>query len=154
MIERAGGPCYQGSVRLVAALSLVVLGACPHPGNGGPSGGGECFVDEECVTGEVCARDELCWPASDVRLVKATWTLRGQPATETTCARHPDLYIQFQGGAVEDLGFSPVPCANGQFTIDKLPRSYTRVELGVDDGGPWTATSIGSTGQIALDLTF
>jgi hypothetical protein len=139
-------------VRSLALLSLVLLGACPAPG--GPASTNECFVDEECDTGELCARDSQCWPAADVHEVKTTWTLRGQPANDTTCARYPDLYIQFQGRSVESLGFSPVPCANGQFTVDKLPREFTRVELGVDNGGPWTAGSIGSTGQAALDLTF
>jgi hypothetical protein len=153
-IERAERPCYQQSVRLLAALSLVLLGACPRPDDGGGTVGSECFVDQECSTGEVCARDGLCWLAADVRAVKTTWTINSQPANATACGRYSELYIQYQGRTIDNLGFSPVPCANGEFNIDKLPRDYTRVEVGVDNGGPWNATSIGSTGQAQLDLRF
>jgi hypothetical protein len=152
MIERPGRPCYQESVRLAAALSIVLLGACPRPGgDDGPGGGGECFVDAECITGEVCARDDVCYPASEVRAVRTTWTLRGQPASATTCAQAPDLHIIYDGNVADDLGFSPVPCETGSFFIDKLPRPFTRVELGVD-GGAWRAASIGPDGTATLDL--
>ena len=148
-------------MRLAALPSLVLapilalgLGGCPPPGGGGPTDG-ECLVDEECGGGDVCARDNLCWSASEVRFVKATWTLRGQAPDATTCAKYPDLYIEFRGPGVENLAFSPVPCANGQFVVDKLPREFTRVELGVAaSSGPWMVTSIGSTGTAALDLAF
>ena len=142
-------------MRALAAVSLVLLGACFPPSGGGGGGGDdlECFVDEECASGEVCARDDECWPAEDVRAVKTTWTVNGMPASETTCARFPDLHIIFQTTS-DDLGFSPVPCAQGSFNIDKLPRAYTRIELGVDDTRLWTTTSIGSTGQVVLDLRF
>lgn len=152
-IERFRGPCYQQSVRLAAAASLVLLGACLPPGGGGPSGGGACFVDQECITGEICARDDQCWPASEVREVRTTWTLRGQPANATTCARSPDLHIIFDGNVRDDLGFSPVPCEIGQFVVDKLPRPFTRVELGVDDGA-WRVATIGASGTVAIDLPF
>jgi hypothetical protein len=132
-------------------MSLALLGACPRPGGDDVSGGGECFVDQECVTGEVCGRDDVCWPASEVRLVRTTWTLRGQPANDTTCAGFPDLHIVFDGNVSDDLGFSPVPCETGQFVVDKLPRPFTRVELGVD-GGPWRVTTISSSGTATLDL--
>ncbi len=136
------------------AVSLVLLGACrlPEADDGPGPRNGECFVDEECFTGEVCARDEQCWPASEVRHVKATWTVRGQPATETTCARARDLHIIFDGDVRDHLGFSPVPCAIGQFVVDKLPRAFTRVELGVDDVGPWRTTTISSSGTATFDL--
>ena len=139
-------------MRSIAALSLILLGGCPPPGV--ETGGGECFVDEECVSGEVCARDDHCWPEAEVRRVETTWTLRGQPANATTCASAPNLHIVFDGNVSDDLGFAPVPCALGAFNIDKLPRAYTRIELGVDDTRLWTTTSIGSTGQVALDLRF
>lgn len=136
-------------------VSLVLLGACPPPSGGGDGGGDdfECFVDEECASGEVCARDDECWRAEDVRAVKTTWTIRGMPADETTCARFPDLHIIFETSN-DDLGFSPVPCAQGEFNIDKLPRAYTRLEIGVDNTRMWTTVTIGSTGQVALDLSF
>jgi hypothetical protein len=141
-------------VRLAAVVSLVLLGACPRPGgDDGPSGGGECFVDQECITGEVCARDDVCWPESEVRSVRTTWTLRGQPASTTTCARTPDLHFIFDGNVSDDLGFAPVPCETGQFFIDKLPRPFTRVELGVDDGA-WRVATIDGSGEAVIDLPF
>jgi hypothetical protein len=138
-------------VRLLAALSLVLLGACPRIDD---TLGAECTGDQQCSAGEVCARDNLCWRGADVRFVKATWTVDGMPPSDVSCARHPDLYIQFQGASViENLGFSPVPCANAQFIVDKLPRDYTRVELGVDRG-PWNTTPITPAGVAAIDLRF
>ena len=131
-------------------LWLVALGACPRAGD---TLGAECGDDEQCSGGEVCARDNLCWRGADVRFVKATWTVNGQPPSDTSCVRYPDLYIQFQGSVIENLGFSPVPCVNAQFIVDKLPRDYTRVELGVDRG-PWNTTPITPAGVAALDLRF
>jgi hypothetical protein len=152
-LNRPGDPATKGSVRRFAAVSLVLLGACRLPGEAdGGLHGGACFVDEECRSGVVCARDEQCWPASEVRRVMATWTVRGQPASEATCARAPDLHIIFDGNVPDDLGFSPVPCVIGQFVVDKLPRPFTRVELGVDDVGPWRTTTITSAGAATVDL--
>jgi len=141
-------------VRLLAALSLVLLGGCPQPGGGddGPTAG-ECFVDEECRTSEVCARDDSCWPEAEVHRVMTTWTVRGQPASDTACARTKELFIRFE--SLDDhVGFSPVPCNIGQFVVDKLPRPFTRVKLGIYKDGPWRATSIASSGSAALDLPF
>ena len=118
-----------------------------------PTGGNECFVDQECITGETCARDNLCWPVADVRFAKATWTMRGQPADETTCAAHPNLQIRFEGGVAEDLAFSPVPCKQAQFVVDKLPTPYTRVVLGLKNG-PKNSATITSDGTAQIDLTF
>jgi hypothetical protein len=139
-------------VRRFAAVSLVLLGAClPRGGTGGPAGAA-CFVDDECRAGELCARDGHCWPSAEVRRVMTTWTVRGQPASEATCARAPDLHIIFDGDVPDHLGFSPVPCMLGLFVVDKLPRPFTRVELGVDDVGPWRTTSITSSGTATFDL--
>ena len=139
------------SLALAGALALD-LGGCQPPSDI-PSDG-ECEADEDCGSRQVCARDNLCWSASDVRSVRTTWTLRGQPPDTTTCARSPDLYIQFRGPGVENLGFSPVPCINGQFFVDKLPREFTRVEVGTDDNSVWDNTAISSAGSAAIDLAF
>lgn len=162
MIEPRARPCYQGIVRrsplrsvlALAVLAPAMLAGCPGVGGRSPTGGGECFVDQECISGEICARDELCWPADEVRLVKATWTVRGMPASEATCAQHPDLHIRFDGNVSDDLGFSPVPCATGMFVVDKLPLPFTRVELTIGKNGPGNTASINSAGMAALDLPF
>lgn len=156
LIEPAARPCYQHLVRLSPlgwASSLLVLGACP---GGGPSGGGKCFVDQECISGEVCARDELCWPEGEVRFVKTTWTVRGQTASAANCTTFPDLHIRFDGGSVpDDLGFAPVPCETGMFVVDKLPRAFTTVELRADRrGAPTTFATIDAAGMAVFDLRF
>jgi hypothetical protein len=140
-------------VRALALMPLVLLGACVPPGGDDAPTGGECFVDQECVAGEVCARDGLCWAESEVRSVRTTWTMRGLPADATTCSRSPNLYIEYDGNVSDDLGFSPVPCELGLFNIDRLPRPFTRVEVGVKNG-PWARTTIDVSNEVAFDLMF
>lgn len=154
LIEPSSRPCYQRIVRWLPLCSLLVLGGCPGRGGMGGGGGGECFVDQECISGEICARDDLCWPEADVRFVKVTWTVRGMTASQTSCASHPDLHIRFDGNVSDDLGFAPVPCDIGMFIVDRLPRPFTRVELSVDNGGPGNVTSINAAGMATLDLPF
>jgi hypothetical protein len=150
-IERRRRPCYQQSVRSLALIPVILLGACPQPG-GDDAPSDECHG--ACRAGEVCARDGECWPESEVRAVRTTWTMRGQPANETTCAQTPELYIEYDGASVsDDLAFSPVPCKLGLFNIDRLPRPFTRVELGVKRG-PWARTTIPASNVVAFDLMF
>jgi hypothetical protein len=132
------------------ALSLLLLAGCPQHGSNG-----ECTEDTECDGGEVCARDSACHPASEVRAVKATWTIKGQPASESTCATAPDFYIRFRtNNRMDSLGYSPVPCKNGQFTMDKLPTRFFKVELGIDNGNGFgtLVQAIDSNGIAAFDM--
>ena len=135
-------------MRLVALSALLLLAGCPRDG-----GGNDCNLDEHC-DGQVCARDNTCTDASGVREVKTTWTISGQAANATSCAGRA-LYISFQADdGSQDLDYSPVPCATGQFVIDKLPTRYSRVELGLDGGGTFDAASIDATNMVAIDLAF
>ena len=113
---------------------------------------GECNTDGDC-SGNVCARDGMCHPPSTVREVKTTWTIQGREASVTTCGAVKDLQISFDGSEAGEnsIGYAPVPCENGQFFMDKLPRSYTLVELGKDGGFAETKV-IGPTGEVAFDL--
>jgi len=98
------------------------------------SGDGECEVDADCASGAVCARNSECLPTSEVRPVRVTWTIRGMAASATTCAPHPNFYVLFSSPAVNDtFGYEPVPCASGLFTVDKLPRRFVSVEIGVEN---------------------
>lgn len=128
---------------------LLLLAGCPL--STGPSTG-ECNTDGDCA-GNVCARDGLCYPSSEVREVKTTWTIQGRPASPTTCGPVTDLAIGFSGGAAgeQPLAFAPVPCEIGQFLLDKLPRDYAFVELGKQNGFPETK-AIGATGLVEFDL--
>ena len=110
------------------ALLAILLAGCP------PTTGGACTTDGECG-GEVCTRDEQCTPASQVRSVKITWTVGGLPANASRCASMPDLYVQVYGTLVGDqIGFAPVPCDQGVFNFDKLPKRFGTAELGPANG--------------------
>lgn len=127
------------------AMLLVVLAGCPVQG-------GECELDGDCGGGEVCARDHTCTDPANVRMVRAVWTINAAPADAAACAGH-DLYIEFRGTSRDDaLGFAPVPCPSGMFTVDKLPLRFGSVELGVDGGGDSDFASFDDTGTATLDL--
>src|SRR5688572_12750359 len=110
------------------ALLLIPLTACAIQG-------GECDIDDHCGSSEVCGRDHACTSPSNVRVVTARWTIDGVPANEAPACTGRDLYIDFLGLDRDDtLGFRPVPCAVGQFSVDKLPLRFESVELGAEDG--------------------
>ena len=132
-------------MRFVALPLVLLLAACPRSG-----GGNECSTDDQCE-GQVCARDNMCTDASTVREVRTTWTIGGQAANSGACTGR-ELYITFQSNdSSEDLNYSPVPCATGQFVIDKLPNRYSRVELGIAGGG-FDSAAIDATNMVAIDL--
>ena len=151
------------------ALALLLAGCIqqtysdPPPGPGGwgtgPGGtGGDtsfgCHADSDCGT-DVCARNGQCLPASDVRTVHVTWTMSGEPAGTATCGASPDLDLTFFTSS-DQFGFSPVPCAEGKFTVDKLPSWYESVELSrTGDYGSGGASGVFATdGTAALDLIY
>src|SRR5689334_1422886 len=112
-------------------LLLVVLVGCTWsssddearpPREIGPPGERlSCDVDRDCSGGDVCTRTGSCQPASQVRAVHVNWTVKGGPASEAACAPSPDLQINFGVNAENAVfGFSPVPCVQGKFTVDKL----------------------------------
>ena len=117
----------------------------------GPSTG-ECTTDGDCA-GNVCARDGFCYPSADVREVKTTWTIMGRPASTATCGPVTSLSIGFTSGAAGEspLMYAPVPCDIGQWLMDKLPDTYTIVELGKENGFPERKT-IGGSGLVEFDL--
>lgn len=111
---------------------------------------GTCLRDSECASNEVCARDGECWGATHVRMVHLTWTLRSLPANAPTCAAAPELEISFYG-AEQTFGFAHVSCISGMFTVDKLPRVYTRVGLARAGEAPIVA-EFDTTGSATIDL--
>ena len=151
----------------VAALLLVAAcapayssgddyygGYTPDPGRA-PSGN-LCESDAACGTGNVCARDGACVAAEDVVVAHVAWTLSGAPANAQTCANLLDLDIQFVDQADDYwFGFSPVPCVEGKFTIDKLPKWYTQVGLGpIGDRTGASGFLDGTTGVVSIDLPY
>ena len=156
---------YAGPMTLLRVLPLVLtlgwsLGGCitptsSDPGWTGPGGNpvSGCHQDSECG-GQVCARDGTCEAAADLRAIHVTWTLHGQPANTTSCAHSPNLQIQFTSPANDQLGFAPVPCREGKFSIDKLPTWYNVVGLGLDASGGYSAAIDRLTGNAAIDLLY
>lgn len=129
-------------MRVALALLLVSCGT--------PSGGA-CFDDNDCGGGEVCARNGEC--TSNARSVRVTWTVRDMPASASTCAQTPNLFIVFSGPTPGDqFGYEPVPCAAGVFTVDKLPRRFNAVELGVASTGYSEVAAFDTQGNAKLDL--
>lgn len=133
-----------------AALPFLALALAA--GCGDPNAGGMCAMDSQC-SGEVCARDGECLPAADVKMAKLTWTIRGMPASATTCAQSPQFSLTFESSTTDEaFGFEPVPCVEGQFTIDKLPDRFDYVEIDLDARTLGLAP-IGADGTAAFDLS-
>lgn len=117
-----------------------------------------CTSDASCGDGNVCANDGACYPAAQIRIAHVTWTVAGQPASAATCAGEPDLQLDMTSTTVDvpgnyGEGWAPVPCAEGEFTFQKMPVLYDGAEL--DPYGAGTATARGpldGSGEVALDL--
>ena len=134
----------------LALLLPLVLAACPANNTQGIQ---SCNVDSDCG-GDVCARDGECDAASDIRGVKVTWTINGQPASATTCATTPDFYLEFYDTTYGyNFGYSPVPCMQGQFFIDKIPRRYTEVALSSNQSNFAVTKLIDASNMASFDLT-
>jgi hypothetical protein len=109
-------------LRWCALMFLVGLTGCPR--NSGP-----CQTDHDC-NGLTCTRDGECLPAAQIRQVKVTWTIGGAAASATTCAPEPSFTLRFTDSITNTtFGYEPVPCMEGQFTIDKIPTEYDYVEI-------------------------
>ena len=140
--------CHTSPVRAVLFF-IPLLAACPADTTPRYS---NCATDADCG-GDVCARDGECVAANDIRGVKVTWTLNGQMANATTCASSPDFFLEFYNSTNDyDFGYEPVPCMQGQFFIDKIPREYTEVGLS-PIAGQFTQTElIDASNTAAFDL--
>jgi hypothetical protein len=88
--------------------------------------------------------------------VHVTWTLQSQPASSASCTSSPDLAIFFFApGNGANWGYEPVPCAEGKFTVDKLPTWFTQVQLGDENtNDSYSATIDRGTGAAAIDLPY
>lgn len=164
-----------GALRLWP-LVLALVGGCFTEQSGPPYGGGGgdgwgtgtggtggpisygCSSDAECGTGNVCARDGECLASSQVQIIHVSWTINGQPASTTSCASNPNLDITFFGNSADgsdQFGFAPVPCMEGKFTVDKMPKRYTQVSLEPNCLCKTAASDVfDSTGSAMLDLSF
>ena len=135
-------------MRVALAAVVVCLAGCPMTST---NTSGDCKTDSQCGGG-VCARSGECLAASEVRSVVVKWTVKGEPASTATCT-HPDLYVQFDGSDYGDtLGFAPVPCREGTFSVDKLPKRYLQVELGIEGGATDISSIDAASGAAQFDI--
>ena len=143
-------------------LVALLVGCMPRsdpqpdpPGWSDPGGTVDGCTDTSCFGGNVCARDGSCVDPSQIRAVHVTWTLMGQPASATSCANAPNLVIHFvEGTDGQWVGYSPVPCNEGKFTVDRLPTWFTRVTLKKDSSGSSQASGIDTMGNATIDLPY
>lgn len=160
---------------LVLGLAAV-LGACrtddgdddgngntvsPGWGEGSGGGGGAtdgwCEMDSDCAgtgSADVCARDGECLPSSQIWTIHVNWTIAGQPASATTCTSDFELSFLVNDPSQPygpEFGFAPVPCAEGRFTIDKMPTDYEYVIL--SDDQTYVTGMFDGSGNVTLDFT-
>jgi hypothetical protein len=132
-------------------FGVLALIACLAACSLTPSGS-ECSSDSHCGD-DVCARSGECLARSAVRAVTVKWTVNGAAADAISCTEHPDLYLQFESADYGDtFRVAPVPCRAGLYSIDKLPRRYLQVELGVDGGSGDVSPIDLATAQAQFDL--
>lgn len=117
---------------------------------------GRCGGQPACPSDEVCLRGEAgCVPADQAWSVRLRWTVRGQPATVAACAPSPDLRVAFFGREPGSLGFAPVPCKAGLFTIDRVARDIMGADVQPLAGGDIAQAMIDPvTGEGTADLSF
>jgi len=133
---------------LVLAIAIAVAGC--------PVGGGECTLDSDCVGGDVCANTHDCRAAGAVTRLVIRWTLWGAPADASNCAGLGDLEITIRDREepANVASWSPVPCAAGRFTFDKLPVEYDRCEIHAPRTGESHEDVIpAGGGELTFDMT-
>jgi hypothetical protein len=138
-------------MRFAAFALMACLTGCSMSPTGSSS---ECNSDTQCGD-DVCARTGECLAHSSVRSVTVTWTVDGVAAADSSCADHPNLYLQFDSVDYGDsVRFTPVPCKEGSFFVDKLPTRYRQVEMGVEgDARTGDAAPIdAATARAQIDL--
>ena len=112
------------------ALGLLGLTGC-FP----LAGGDECTVDEDCGSGVSCTRTHECVDGTLID-ARVRWTIDGATASETRCtsAGIDHLSIGFADTANDDrTTYSPVPCALGLATYDKMPPRFDTVSINAHD---------------------
>jgi len=137
-------------VRWMVLAGIAVGGCFPS--------GSQCEVDSDCGGSFQCTRTHECVDGTliDARL---TWTIGGVTADATSCAGVDHMEITFTDTATNDgTTYSPVPCALGLATYDKMPPRFDNVSLGAHDASDRILDSATRSlqpgiNQLAFDLT-
>jgi hypothetical protein len=135
---------------MTRALAFVfVVGCGTHAASAPP---GEC--GSRCDADLICTRDHRCLPPEQVRAVHVLWTVSGAPASATTCTAAPDLLLDLRSRNGPHLGFEPVPCAEGEFTVDRLATDYDSVDLGRASDHSLQHGTFDAAGNAMLNLPY
>ena len=90
-----------------------------------------CLVDADC-DGMACARTNECVPADELKSVRISWTLYGQPASDELCSMLAidRMRATFEDNTnFDDLSYEPVPCAAGQIFYNRMPDRFDTFAL-------------------------
>jgi hypothetical protein len=139
---------------MTRALAAVVFVGCSGVPGSTRSPPEPCNDHVPCEADLVCARNGLCVPPDQVRAVHVTWTVSGAPASPTSCAAAPDLVLVLRSGGGLHLEFTPVPCAEGEFSVDRLPTEYDSVELGRESDRAPPRAAFDAAGNAMLNLPY
>ncbi len=142
-------PRFTTGARFATLVVVVASAGCFETGN-------QCQRDFDCRGGDVCANTHECLGASEVYRVAVRWTVRGNPASATTCAGITSLEITVVDDASSTTSsYAPVPCEIGIFTFDKLPVGFNRLTLtayGSDGLTESYPANIGDSAEVQFDL--
>ena len=134
-------------MRSLLVIALGVLASCDNTA----SIGDPCAQDSDCAS-NVCARTDVCASQDGVCAVRVTWTIRGAAPTAAACTAYDPFELDFEGFDGNFVGFVPVPCMAGLFSIDKLPVDLDRVLLGTENSSNAVSATIDVNGNAAIDL--
>ncbi|HEX8109750.1 MAG TPA: hypothetical protein VF516_18590 [Kofleriaceae bacterium] len=133
---------------MTRALAFVFVVGCIHPSGAPPDDSGSVCGDL------VYTRDGKCLPPDEVRTIHVTWTVSGAPASATSCAAAPDLRLDLRSRSGGSVGFEPVPCVEGKFTVDRLSTDYDTVQLGRASDRSLPSAMIDAAGNAMLNLPY
>jgi hypothetical protein len=117
----------------------------------------QCMADADCNSASlICSSTFQCMKPSAVHAIHVNWTLDEKPASTTTCANAPTLELSFTDvNGYNGWGYAPVPCAEGKFTIIKMPVTFVGANMGSEDGtGSYFNGSFDGSGNTTIDLQY
>lgn len=146
------------AVIVLALVSASCMSDYPAEPDFAPFGQ-DCQQDTDCDAPGVfvCARDLKCRAVEDVRTVHVQWTVNGDAASALTCGPDSGLDLVLDDNTfTHQLEFGPLPCEEGLFTIENLPRFFIRAALGPEasDVSKDFPRPISSDGRIGFDVIF
>jgi hypothetical protein len=152
----------RGGLLLVLSCTLACsdFGVAHLPGPvdqppGGVIASNSCSDDAPCPSGEACSRLGQCYPPEQLRYVSVNWTMNGMPASADTCASLPTFTLALSDAGAAPLAWAPVPCAEGKFTVDKMPIWYDTAAIeDLMSGSQVSAVFDRTTGEAMIDVPF